>query len=187
MIDDNNTNRRVIMTKRLLKDSLVECMKKKPIHSISIKEICDRAQVNRSTFYRHYDTQFDLYDDIISDVVNDILDISQKHKDDHSEIMVDILTYIETHRDMCLTLLSENGSLSIGETFSDLVTNVLANLSQENERSEMDTYVVQFISAGVASIVWKWLNSEERIPAKRLARIIMVLTINRAKPTQFSN
>ena len=43
-------------------------MKIKSIHLISIKEICEEADVNRSTFYRHYDTQYELYDEIVNEI-----------------------------------------------------------------------------------------------------------------------
>ena len=45
-------NQRVRLTKRLLQDSLIELMKTKTIYKISIKEICELAEVNRSTFYK---------------------------------------------------------------------------------------------------------------------------------------
>ena len=47
-------NRRVLITKRILKESLLQLMKEKPISKISIKEICDLSEMSRSTFYLHY-------------------------------------------------------------------------------------------------------------------------------------
>ena len=55
----------------LLKNALIDIMKTKSIHLVSIKEICEEADVNRSTFYRHYNTQYDLYDDIIEDMIEE--------------------------------------------------------------------------------------------------------------------
>ena len=61
--------RRVKMTKLLLKQSLLELMKQKSIHDISIKEVCLGADINRSTFYRHYNTQYELYDEIVNEIL----------------------------------------------------------------------------------------------------------------------
>ena len=61
-------DRRARMTREILKQSLIELMKNKPIHDISIKKICETADINRSTFYHHYDSQFDLFNDILNDI-----------------------------------------------------------------------------------------------------------------------
>ena len=47
-------DRRVEMTKRLLKKSLIELLKNESIEKISIRNLCQNADVNRSTFYKHY-------------------------------------------------------------------------------------------------------------------------------------
>lgn len=50
-------NRRKIITKKILNDSLLELMQTKPISKITIKEICDLSDMSRSTFYLHYQDQ----------------------------------------------------------------------------------------------------------------------------------
>ena len=94
--------RRVRMTKMLLKNALIDIMKTKSIHLVSIKEICEAADVNRSTFYRHYNTQYDLYDDIIEDISQDIGAI---YKNDYTTVdfLTKVLEYIESR----LTFLAE--------------------------------------------------------------------------------
>ena len=49
---ENKESRRVQMTKKLLRESVIELMDKKPLNKISIKDICDNADVNRTTFYK---------------------------------------------------------------------------------------------------------------------------------------
>ena len=48
-------NRKVQYTRMVLADSLIELMKAKPFEKITIRELCDLANVNRSTFYLHYE------------------------------------------------------------------------------------------------------------------------------------
>lgn len=57
-------NRRMIITKKFLKDYLLELMQTKPISKITIKEICDLSDMSRSTFYLHYHDQSALLEDI---------------------------------------------------------------------------------------------------------------------------
>ena len=159
--------RRVRMTKMLLKNALIDIMKNKSIHLISIKEICEEADVNRSTFYRHYDTQYDLYDEIIEDISNDIGGIYQ---DDFTtvEFLTKVLEYIESKRETFLVILSDNGKLRLGEAFVIFTGRFI----DHNNTSELVTYVMGFIAAGLTSTIWTWLNKEERRPASDVARML---------------
>ncbi len=47
-------NQRVMLTKRLIKESLLKILKSKKIHQVSVKELCIGAEINRSTFYEYY-------------------------------------------------------------------------------------------------------------------------------------
>ena len=54
---ENKESRRVTMTKMLLKTALIELMQEKPFQQITIKELCEQADLNRTTFYLHYADQ----------------------------------------------------------------------------------------------------------------------------------
>ena len=171
---EEREDRRVVLTKKLLKDALISLMKEKPLHGISIKKICETADVNRSTFYHHYETQFDLYDDILGDVSNDIGGITRKVREKDGtalEILTDIFLYAEANRDLFLVILSNNSNLNLGERFTK---NVARFLEKENT-SEMFNYCTQFIAAGVTNILWIWLNEENRRSAKDIAMVIHAL------------
>ena len=72
-----STDRRVKYTKMVLKNSLIKLMQEKPISRITIKAICEDADVNRSTYYSHYQDQFDQLNRIemeFIDGINEYLD-----------------------------------------------------------------------------------------------------------------
>lgn len=178
--NSRSTDRRVKMTCQLLKNSLIELMKTKSLHEISIKKICENADVNRSTFYRYYNTQYDLYDEILSEISGDIKDIIAVYKDEENPVLsslTDILTYTEEHRELILVILSSNGSLVIGEMFS---RNVNSYIDTDNT-SELAMYCTQFVSAGLANILWSWLSKEERRSAKEVAMVINSLLLHGVK------
>lgn len=103
-----NSDRRVRVTKMILRDSLVELMREKPLHEISIKAICEQADINRSTFYHHYGSQYDLFDDIVQEISNSIwkiIDASKKKKEKFVKMLTEILTFCETNRDFFIVLL----------------------------------------------------------------------------------
>ena len=58
------TDTRVQYTKSKLRSSVLEILQEKPIENITIKEVCDKAGLNRGTFYLHYDSPSALLKDI---------------------------------------------------------------------------------------------------------------------------
>ena len=53
-------NQRTRLTKLLFKNSLISLLQKKSIYQISVTELCDAAELNRSTFYKYYDNVSDI-------------------------------------------------------------------------------------------------------------------------------
>ena len=48
------SDRRTRRTKKLLTDAFLELLSSKKLNEITIKELCDKADINRGTFYLHY-------------------------------------------------------------------------------------------------------------------------------------
>lgn len=48
------TDARVRYTVHMIQNVFLELLKEKPVAKITVKEICEHAEINRSTFYKHY-------------------------------------------------------------------------------------------------------------------------------------
>ena len=72
MIKPDSGSRRSKMTRRLMKDALMELMENKPLASVSITELCSRADVNRSTFYSYYSDLLQLLKEIEDDIIGQL-------------------------------------------------------------------------------------------------------------------
>ncbi|MGN0444543.1 MAG: TetR/AcrR family transcriptional regulator [Acutalibacteraceae bacterium] len=172
-------DRRVVMTKRFLKGSLIEILKKKNIHETTIKEICSRADVNRTTFYNHYNSQYELYDEVISDVFEvmrklqrEVYDNKKLSPDEATKIFLKkVFEFAEENRELFLVILGNNGSISIGEAFTKYIDTFIC----DDKTSKYLRYCMQFISAGVSNILWLWLNEKDRIPAEKISEVISTL------------
>ena len=60
---------RVRYTKRVLEKSLLALLKEKPINKITVKEVCELAELNRATFYTHYSDCFALLEKIEKELI----------------------------------------------------------------------------------------------------------------------
>ena len=72
-------DRRIKRTKKMLKDSLASLLMEKDINLITVKEIVDLADLNRSTFYLHYRDIYDMLTQIENDMVEEINNIEAKY------------------------------------------------------------------------------------------------------------
>ena len=51
---------RTRLTKMMILNAMTGLLKEKPIQNITVKELCERAEINRGTFYLHYHDIYDL-------------------------------------------------------------------------------------------------------------------------------
>ncbi len=65
-------DRRKKYTRMVLREALMDLLKEKTITAVTVKEICELADINRSTFYSHYFDQYDLLSKISEEVVADM-------------------------------------------------------------------------------------------------------------------
>lgn len=61
-------------TKEKIQNALLDLMSKKPFHKISIKEICEQAEINRSTYYYYYYEQHDILLESIDELLTLMMD-----------------------------------------------------------------------------------------------------------------
>lgn len=64
----NKSDRRTLYTKNSIHDAYMDLIKEKPSDKISITELCQRADINRGTFYLHYNTVEDVSGEIIDEM-----------------------------------------------------------------------------------------------------------------------
>lgn len=174
-------NQRVALTKRLVKEGFLKLLKYKPIHQISIRELCEKAGINRSTFYNHFGSQYDVLSEIAQDYLNDIArtiesaDFSDKHGVLRRVALV--LQYVAENMELSTMLIDNN----IDETFADrlfslqkiedMLNEALANVQSAKEKQA----VVSFVINGSYKLVQDWINDEARISAEEQAALILKL------------
>ena len=68
-------------TKYNIRQAFIDLLQRKEMDNITITELAKSANIDRKTFYLHYDTTFDVYHDIIDDVSNQLDDILKQQND----------------------------------------------------------------------------------------------------------
>lgn len=171
-------NQRVRLSKKLLKNSLIELLLEKPIEKISVKEICEKAELNRSTFYLHYTDQFDLLKDIENDVIIQTGECLKDVKRDASTktYIATFLRNIRDNKDIFKALLSIEDFQQFFIENSLEYTKAGIGLNESNSTKESLIYA--FLLNGSLAMIKNWLDSDFSIDENELADLIYRLSDN---------
>ena len=158
-------------------EALITLLEKKDFAYITIKEICDTAGVNRSTFYLHYENTTDLLKETTRYILDkhfayystDTKGISERFAgcrlDDlvfvTSEYLTPYLTFIRENQRIFKVSVKQFNSLNMDEVYGKMFEHIFNPILErfhvpEGERA----YVMKFYLTGVFAIVMEWLNRD---------------------------
>lgn len=178
---------RITKSRTALKSALLELMKKKSITHISIKELCLKAGLNRSTFYANYADIYALLSDVHLDIFNGMnafLDISSLDYDKESEhshvrILTNILDYLKENQNTFQLLLSNNDRNLFERHLTEYY---LAKYLPENADYEL-RYEILYHTIGSLTLIHLWFLDGCPCSSEELARTINRLTDSTARPS----
>ena len=168
-------NQRIMLTKRLLQESLLRLLEKQELEKISVAELCREAGINRATFYRHYE--------IPRDVLNEIAkaffwQIQKKVQLPHTRVQLreaieQLCTLMEKNMDM-IRLLIKNSSESdftafITELYQEVWDNIRSLKLLSNLEDEDVQMLILYSAGGSYFILRQWLLGNVRKNAKEMS------------------
>lgn len=178
--------------------ALITLLEKKDFEYISIKEICEVAGVNRSTFYLHYENTADLLKETTKYILDSFLtyfsvdrqSITIQYRDCKLQDLVFItpeyltsyLTYIKENQKVFKTAVKHLGTMDFNtvydKMFKFIFNPVLERFSfPERERE----YVLKFYLTGITAIVMEWLKNDCEESMDDISRIIIQCVIGQNK------
>ena len=148
-------NRRVQMTKQLIRRSLFELLEQKPINKITISELCKKADLNRSTFYKYYGSQYDVLEDMEKEAIDKINSLLAHEPDTNNLIL--LLEFLKRHK-------NEIKIFFAGDLDGEIVKRILSLqsiLSRIQEICPKDNYkyIENYILFGSIATIRDWLDN----------------------------
>ena len=181
---DIKQSRKTRYTQTALKDSLIELMKKKSISKITIRELCEVADLNRTTFYAHYKDQYELLQSIEGETLSWIKETiagfsGKKDKKDFINNIKNVFEYIFENKNHIRELMSEQGDIDFQRDLLSVVYEecavLLNDMDTEPQKSEL--YFI-FLVNGSLGLIQHWLKSGLKETAQEMAEIIYNMTNN---------
>lgn len=168
---------RYFETAAKMDDAFLSLLEQKELPFITVKEICERAQVNRSTFYLHYETIGDLLTETVERVNRQFLDCMGKNPralvplidelpiEDlrfvNVDYLVPYLTYVKKNRKLFRTALDCPEVLGARGTYQKMFEYVFAPILERHHVPERDRrYLMAFYVHGLMAIVEEWMRGD---------------------------
>lgn len=185
---EGQTDLRVRRTQKLLWEALISLMENQDFESISIKDICDRAMVHRTTFYKHYQDKYDLLMSGMRVMHNQLKKAQQTEKQTSQEdssyrMFISLCKHVAENEHFYRLMLCGDG---IG-TFYTLLRTYLAEIGQtqltkvQQAGRELPAPIPIFAQfwagAIISSIIW-WLENDLPYSPEQMATHMASLMAN---------
>lgn len=180
MSEKNTINQRVMLTKRLIHEALLEMLRTHNIKKISIRELCQVAGINRTTFYNHYGSQYDVLNEIAEayiqntsfTVVNDIA--TGKSID---ECLTRVLQYMKDHLEFAKLILNQDNydllahiKISLPQFDQMIIERLPENLNLDKKKA-----IASFVQYGTVRLLKEWLLSNCLKSPEEEAKLILYI------------
>jgi AcrR family transcriptional regulator len=173
-------DRRVRRTKKSLKEVLVEELQNRELQKISVKSLCEKADINRSTFYLHYNDVFDLWNSLEQEILDKMNEILKDFKVEKVltkplPLLLKITEYLEGETIFNRKLFQSRESIilldKIKACFIDYFLRNSSRIIRSEDIGELDLYIT-FVLSGTMSLYYKWFLGETDISLNKLAHEI---------------
>lgn len=173
-------DRRARRSRRLLKQGLLELMGQKDFRDITAREITDRADLNRGTFYLHYSSTAELLYSLEDDLEAEAQALIDAHIQEVVEagsmrpVFEPILDFLVSNREICSVLFAHNeisgftGRLQrlCRRNGAELVREVYPLVSEERLG-----YLLNFVTYGLIGLMKEWFDRDMALPKEELIAV----------------
>ncbi len=176
---------RIVRTIKLLKTALFDLLKVRSYDKISVMDICNKAMVHRTTFYKHFENKDHLLMYALEDLKEEIfLDISQAHDFDNPKAMYMYLArngfaYLAKHKKSVLAVYKNLNSDDVFSVAMDALQRSIKYILLQNR--EFKKYRIpinimsSFFTGGLVNLISWWLNNDSKYTEEEMVNYIDIL------------
>ena len=174
-MDKKKENRRVRMTRRLMKDAMLDLLEERDLSGISVTAICEKADVHRSTFYHYYTEPSDLLREIEQDILEQIpslpLPLDQQEEEGLLRVTTAFFDFARENEKVFRILFSESVNADFSSKMVDLLC--LKQMSGVVYRDEQSSrYLKLFIANGAVGMLREWITSGFPVSSREIAEMM---------------
>lgn len=171
-------DRRVIRTIKRIKREFLNILQDEDFNQITVKMICEAADIERKTFYLHFKDKYDL----LSNIIEEKLDAFRPkvNQDPHLKL-VDFyyaaLNFFDDHRNILFHLLNEKGPFLVRKKFASYILKRLKRLYGDSQSSA----TMYFVAYGVGGVFEAYISGNIKEGKYEIAQEIVDLVMQAHK------
>lgn len=187
----NKSESKYFNTALRMDEALIALLEEKDLEYITVKEICQRAEVNRSTFYLHYESVADLVNEAAEMIDRRFLSYFPQQKEGifrgvdnqeqenlilvTQEYLLPYLRFIRDNKKVYLAAFRNPGGIQADQRYEGLKRNILQPILMRFQIPEAHhPYYIAYYVEGIIAIVKEWLRRDCSDEVETVAHIIEV-------------
>ena len=182
---------RIARTRTRLREALFALARERGLDEISISDIAERADVNRSTFYQHYSDKDTLLADALDAVIEETIDAAEQHpitEIDGSRLLLHYLHHVHENADLYRRLFGASGSAAVQVRTTERLQQILEPYFIDGVPTGLDGIPVPVAAAAVAgsalATLRAWLALSPLPPPEDAASWVLTAILSHGRVPQ---
>lgn len=176
-VKTDRDDQRTRITKKMIREAFLALLSKKDIRHITVRELCERAQINRGTFYKHYYDVYDLREQIENELLFEFAESVGRFADSGalgsvSAVCRTVFALLKENSELCMILLGRDTDDGMIDKFVKIGHDVFMKFYGERfpdtETEKLERYYL-FISGGCVVSLRRWILSGMKEPVDEIA------------------
>ena len=184
-MEEKKVDRRIAKTKKAIYRAFAQLLSEKNINDITIKDIADKADINRKTFYNYYDGIYELTSEIENKIIDSFEKVIREHNVNEllhnpNQMFDELVKIINSDFDFYQHLISvESNSNLVSKLFISLKSRAKEVISEYSVLDEATLDIVlDFVISGMFTVFQRWFNSSKEHSLDDMAKIVATLSYN---------
>lgn len=168
------TDVRTRFTKKVIVEAFLSLLREKTLSKITVKEVCEIADINRSTFYKYYLDCFDLVEQLEQEALRETGEMIQAMRAQKPEtVLTQMLEQVQKHAELFRLLEGQGDS----DRFTQKIAMVCFQSMEQGRAGaqEQNTMPFAFVTGGAGAVIAYWMRSGMKEPPEQVARVILAL------------
>lgn len=188
---EKSTDRRIVRTKRLIRDALTELMEEKGFEGITVRDLTQKADINRGTFYLHYRDKYDLLEQSEAEIINEIKNLTNKinpldalkftGQGEPFPFIINLFEYLHENSSFMKVVLGPNGDAAFQVKMKEFIKNTfqqtIASKIKEEDMLVPLEFLISYVSSAHLGVIQHWLESGMKKSPRDMAMILSRITL----------
>ena len=182
MIETKN-DRRTAKTRKAINTAFILLLTQKELNKITVQDISDNADINRSTFYKHYLDVYDLYDKVEHDILVDWSSLILRLEElGTRDCLSSLIEHVDANRDVFTLVFSPNTPGKLRVALYKIMEGLFRKMASERLNTDIKndrlSYQTRYRAEGCMALLCKWVTEGFKQPKEFMIQLICELDMN---------